>query len=417
MKFGQKIKRMICAALAAGMLMNVCACGSSMSESTVNLMSEIRASSKNESVEPSSEFVGSYADFAINLFRQSAADEKNTAISPLSVMLALAMTANGAEGETLVQMQNALGGMDIEDLNKYLSSYVKNLPSTEKSKITLANSIWLRDDKNRLNVNDDFLKANANYYSADAYSAPFDSDTLNDINNWVSENTDGRIKEMLNEISVDAVMYLINALTFDAEWLEPYIEDNVAEEKFNGANGQQTVDMMYSGESKYIDDGKATGFVKPYADGYSFVALLPNEGVSIGEYIASMSGEKFVESVKNAKSCTVSTAMPKFTTEYSVELSDALKAMGMTSAFDDKADFSGIDSQNKLFIGQVMHKTYISVNERGTKAGAATAVEMRDGAALEEIKYVILNRPFVYAIIDNETNLPIFMGTVMNVEQ
>ncbi len=416
MKFGQKIKRMICAALAAGMLMNVCACGSGMSKSTVNLMSGIRASSKNESVEPSDDFVGSYADFAINLFRQSAVDEKNAAISPLSVMLALAMTANGAEGETLAQMQNALGGMDIEDLNKYLSSYVKNLPSSDKSKITLANSIWLRDDKNRLNVNDDFLKANANYYSADAYSAPFDSDTLNDINNWVSENTDGRIKEMLNEISVDAVMYLINALTFDAEWLEPYVEDNVVEEEFNGANGKQTVDMMYSGESKYIDDGKATGFVKPYADGYSFVALLPNEGVSIGEYIASMSGEKFVESVKSAKSCTVSTAMPKFTTEYSVELSDALKAMGMTSAFDDKADFSGIDSQNELFISQVMHKTYISVNERGTKAGAATAVEMRDGAVLEEIKYVMLNRPFVYAIIDNETNLPIFIGTVMNVE-
>lgn len=332
-------------------------------------------------------------------------------------MLALAMTANGAEGETLVQMQNALGGMDIEDLNKYLSSYVKNLPSSDKSKITLANSIWLRDDKNRLNVNDDFLKANANYYSADAYSAPFDSDTLNDINNWVSENTDGRIKEMLNEISVDAVMYLINALTFDAEWLEPYIENNVVEEKFNGTNGKQTVDMMYSGESKYIDDGKATGFVKPYADGYSFVALLPNEGVSIGEYIASMSGEKFVESVKKAKSCTVSTSMPKFTTEYSVELSDALKAMGMTSAFDDKADFSGIDSQHELlFISQVIHKTYISVNERGTKAGAATAVEMRDGAALKEIKYVMLNRPFVYAIIDNETSLPIFIGAVMNVE-
>lgn len=417
MNFNQSFKRIICAVLAVGMLMSVCACGGSMSKSTVNLMDGIRADSTKTGMSPNGEFIGGYADFAIDLFRQSAGDGKNTTISPLSVMLALAMTANGAEGETLAQMEKALGGMDIDSLNKYLSYYVENLPSSQKSKITLANSVWFRDDKNRLNVKDKFLKTNANYYNADAYSAPFDSGTLKDINNWVSENTDGRIKEMLDEIPADAVMYLINALTFDAEWLQPYMKDDVSNGEFNGADGKQKVEMMHSCESSYIDDGKATGFIKPYADGYSFVAMLPNEGVSIEEYIASMNGEKFVESVKNAEYGMVFTALPKFTTEYSAELSSALKAMGMTNAFDyENADFSEINGGNDLFIGRVLHKTYISVNERGTKAGAATAVEIKYGAGFTETKYVTLDRPFVYAIIDDETSLPVFIGRVMNVK-
>lgn len=410
-------KRIISAVLASAMLMSVCACGgTNMSKDTVNLMTNVQSDWNRKTLKPDDKFISGSAEFAVDLFEQSVSDEENSLISPLSVMLALAMTANGAEGDTLAQMENTLGGLSIDELNKYLSEYVSSLPSSKKSKISLANSIWFYDDKKSLNVNEKFLKANANYYDAGAYSAPFNEQTLKDINGWVSENTNGRIKNMLDQISPASLMYLINALTFDAEWQTIYQTDKINSGEFKGTDGTQQIEMMSSEENLYIDDGNATGFIKPYADGYSFVALLPKEDASIEDYVKSMSGESFVKSVKNAKSEAVHAVMPKFKAECSFELSDALKSMGMTDAFGENADFSGINGSKDLFIGQVVHKTYINVDERGTEAGAATAVEMRCMGAFAEPKCITLDRPFVYAIIDNETNLPIFMGTVMNVK-
>lgn len=416
MKTANILKKMASAVLAASLLLHVCACTGSvrMSEGTVNLMQGVSMISADDTLEPCDEFIGNSANFAVELFKRSADETKNSVISPLSVMLALSMTANGANGETLTQMEKVLGdSLDINELNKYLGAFVSNLPSYDKAKMSLANSIWLRE--NGLNVNKEFLKINASYYNADAYSVPFNKDTLNDINTWVSNKTDGTIEQMLDNIPNGAVMYLINALTFDAEWEEIYTKDQIYEGEFNGVGGKQTVSMMNSCESLYLDDGKATGFIKPYAEGYSFVAILPNEDVSIEDYIALMSGEKFISDLKNAEAGVVNVSMPKFKTEYSIEMSNVLKSLGITDAFDEnKADFSGIDSSGNLFINRVLHKTFINVDERGTKAGAATAVEMRAKGALG-MYTVNLDRPFVYAIIENETNLPMFIGAVMNV--
>lgn len=415
------LKKAACTVLAGTFLLNVCACTGrgKISDSTVNLMQGIRAESANDNLEPSDEFISGSANFAVELFKQSADKTKNSMISPLSVMLALSMTANGADGETLAQMERVLGGsMDIDTLNKYLGSFTSNLPSSKRAKTSVANSIWMREDG--LNVKKEFLETNAKYYNADAYSAPFNQDTLNDINNWVSDKTDGTIDKILDQVPSDAVMYLINALVFDAEWEQIYRKDQIYEGEFNGKNGKQKVSMMNSSESVYLSDGQAMGFVKPYADGYSFAAMLPNENVSIEDYIASMSGDKFIQTIKKATSddaefCTVNVNMPKFKAEYSVEMNSALASLGIVDAFDGKADFSGIDSSGNLCISRVVHKTFINVDERGTKAGAATAVEMKETAALET-NTVNLDRPFVYAIIENKTNLPIFIGAVMNIE-
>ena len=159
-------------------------------------------------------------DFAIRLFKASEESGKNTLISPLSVLCALAMTANGAEEETLAQMEEVLG-MTTEELNLYLYSYMQNLPQGEKYKLSLANSIWFTEDE-RFTVNQDFLQTNANYYGADIYKAPFDNQTLKDINNWVKQNTDEMIPEILDKIPDEAIMYLVNALAFEAEWMEIY---------------------------------------------------------------------------------------------------------------------------------------------------------------------------------------------------
>ena len=360
-------------------------------------------------------------DFAIRLFKESMADGENTLISPLSVLVALSMTANGADNETLSQMEAVLG-MPIDQLNTWISTYMANLPEEEKYKLSLANSIWFTDDE-RFTVNQDFLQTNADYYGADIYRAPFDDDTCKDINKWVKDNTDGMIKNILDQIPQEAVMYLINALAFDAEWQDIYFENQVREGEFTTENGEKrNVDMMYSEENKYLEDKHATGFIKYYKDRkYAFAALLPKEGTTVSEYIASLDGEHLNDLLTNAKSAFVNTSIPKFETEYDVEMSAVLSGMGMPDAFSGAtADFSklGHSTAGNIFINRVLHKTFISVDERGTKAGAATVVEMNDECALiiEDPKQVFLDRPFVYMLIDCETNQPFFIGTMMDVE-
>lgn len=361
-------------------------------------------------------------DFAIRLFKQTNENGENTLISPLSVLCALAMTANGADGETREQMEAVLG-MSVEKLNLYLYSYMNSLPQSEKYTLSLANSIWFTEDS-RFTANRNFLQTNADYYGADIYEAPFDKQTLKDINNWVKRETDGMIPKVLEDIPQVAVMYLINALAFEAEWMEIYEKNQVHDRTFTKEDGiKQDVELMYSTEGKYLEEEKATGFIKYYKGGkYAFVALLPNEGVTVAEYIGSLDGASLNALLANAESRTVETAIPKFETEYDTEMSEILQAMGMADAFNvTLADFSnlGESTEENIYINSVIHKTYIQVGEKGTKAGAVTVVEMNDGAAgpPDEVKQVYLDRPFVYMLIDCENNIPFFIGTMMNVNQ
>lgn len=362
------------------------------------------------------------ADFAVRLLQSSSEDGKNTLISPLSVLAALAMTVNGAEENTLSEMTDTIG-VEREMLNDILSEYIDDLPQGEKYKLNVANSIWFTDDE-RFTVNGDFLQKNADTYRADIYKTAFDKSTLNDINSWVERETDGMIKNILDEIPSDAIMYLVNALAFDAEWRVTYEKNQVKKGEFHLSDGStQKVEFMNGAESKYLCDGDAEGFIKYYVGGkYAFAAILPQEGTALSDYVDSLSGAKLLDILTNAKNATVHTSIPKFEVEYGTEMLDALRAMGIKDAFDPfNADFSGLGSSTggNIFISRVIHKTYISVGEKGTQAGAATVVEMKDGAAPEDInntKYVYLDRPFLYMIIDCENNMPIFMGTLNSVK-
>lgn len=362
-------------------------------------------------------------DFAVRLFKASEelGEDGNTLISPLSVLCALAMTANGAEEETLRQMEQTLG-MSVDDLNLYLYSYINALPQGEKYKLNLANSIWFTDHE-RFTVNRDFLQTNADYYGADIYKAPFDKTTLKDINRWVKEKTDGMIPEVLDEIPEVAIMYLINALAFDAEWTEIYEDTQISDGEFTTEGGEkQKVEFMYCGEGKYLDDGKATGFIKYYSGRkYAFAAMLPNEDISVSDYIASLDGAALNQLLSNPQNTAVKTAIPKFETEYDIEMSEVLKSLGMVDAFEpDIARFGGlgVSEEDNIYIGRVLHKTFISVGERGTKAGAVTVVEMVDNASadISDPKKVYLDRPFVYMLIDCETNIPFFIGVMESVK-
>lgn len=355
------------------------------------------------------------SDFGLRMLQSSWEEDNNILISPLSILSALSMTANGADADTLRQMETVLGA-DVASLNGYLGGYPKLL----NDQIHMANALWIKDTPS-LTVEESFLQANADCYGAGAFRAPFDNSTLRDINNWVEEHTDGQIPNMLDKIPEDAVIYLVNALAFEAEWEEIYESFQVRDARFTMENGEvRTVSMMYSTEHTYLETEKATGFLK-YYDGhrYAFAALLPGDGISLEEMVRSLDAQTLHEALTKPQELTVHAAMPKFEAEYSNELSEVLIGMGMADAFDSVAsDFSRMGSTNdgtNLCIGRVLHKTRITVAEEGTKAGAATVVEMlAEGAAeiQEEYRIVTLDRPFLYMIVDTELMQPIFMGVM-----
>ena len=363
------------------------------------------------------------ANFSIDLFKQCVSYDKNTLISPLSVTLALAIAANGADGETLAQMENMLGGdIPLGALNEYLYTYVQKLPNELKSKLNIANSIWLNKG-HFIQVKDSFLQTNADYYGASVFKAYFDQQTLNDINGWVSDKTDKMIKKILNDISGDAVAYLINAIAFDSEWRRTYLTNDIAPGTFTDISKKgRAIEFMNSCERMYLDDGSAKGFVKPYFnDNYSFVALLPNEDVPIDKYMQSMTGAGFLYLLKNAENAIVDAYLPKFEFEYEIIMNDALKASGMRNAFDIAAaefyNMAEFKPENNVYIDFVLHKTFIAVDELGTKAGAATVVAITAASAPGHSDMIVirLDRPFVFAIIDNSSGLPVFIGAVMSI--
>ncbi len=367
-------------------------------------------------------FVTAMADFSMTLSGTVLAQERegkaNHLISPLSAMICLAMLANGAEGETLAQMEAVLG-MEVNDLNRALYAFTKGLYVGKDCKVALADSIWYRDGE-RLTVREEFLQTCADWYEAQQYAAPFDESTRKDINTWVKKYTDGMIETMLDEpIPADAVMYLINALVFDAKWEEEYEKKDIVSGEFTALNGTiASVEMMRSEESTYLTAAGGFGVARPYKGGaYSFVGLLPEEGGNVYDFAASLTGEAWVSMWQSRTRETVYTRIPEFTYDSSMALLPALEQMGMTDLFDGtKADLSGIGSSaaGNLYCGGVYQKTYIEVNRHGTKAAAITwAVNRVETAAVPmEPKYVYLDRPFVYAIVDNATGLPLFLGVV-----
>ena len=344
---------------------------------------------------------------------QNAMEKTNPLVSPLSVASALSMTVNGALGETKTQMEQALGA-DTGSLNAYFSVLQAYLKDNQQMK--LANSIWMKDT-DTLHVEDVFLQQNVDVFDAGIYSAPFDDTTKKAINDWVKKNTDGMIPEIIDRISPDTVMYLVNALAFDAKWERPFKSNEVRERKFTARNGQeQTGEFLCGVAGQYLRDENAEGFLKPYEGGrYAFAALLPDEDTGIEDYISQLTGERLHAILTSPAEESTEFALPKFKTEFSAELSESLKSLGMTDAFDgERADFTalGTSDEGNIYISRVLHKTFIQVDEKGTKAGAATAVDMATESAAEYPHSVYLERPFLYMIVDRDTGLPVFLGVL-----
>lgn len=384
---------------------------------TPNVTSKIEVAEKANSPE---EAVG---DFGVELFRESYDGEKNTLISPASVSLALAMTSGGSAGESYAQFEALLGrGVEMNEMYDFLKEFSEKLDDSEKTDINLANSVWIRDNKNMISVKQSFLEFADEYFDAEVFLSPFNKSTVRDINSWVKEETDGMIKNIIDDIDALTVMYLINALSFEAEWESRYTDTN---ERFiftNKDGEKERTTGMVSTERYFLKDDNTTGFVKPYkGDEFSFVVLLPNDDIDIDSYVASLTGEKIRGLLENKENVAVETVLPKFSFEYEISLNSPLKNMGLTYPFDSSlSDLSNLGSSDmgNLYVSNVLHKTFIEVAEKGTKAAAVTAVEVKCESAMiaVERKEVKVDRPFVFMIIENSTDLPMFIGATLSVE-
>lgn len=408
-----KMKKLLAAVLAAACFLGTAGCASqtiAATDLTKNVKKTAQAPSLDEATQDRT--IEDLTGFGVKLL-QNEMSKTDPLISPLSIAAALSMTANGAVGETKAQMEEVLGA-SADTLSSSFAALQSALKNDKQLK--LANSIWLKDTPT-LHVEDAFLQKNADCFGAGIYAAPFDDSTKTAINDWVKEKTDGMIPEILDKISADSVVYLVNALAFDAKWEDIFETTQVRTGRFTSREGvEQTGDFLYGETSQYLSGEHAEGFLKYYeGQKYAFAALLPEEGMEIGEFVSGLTGQALHAILSSPQTETVEFGLPKFKTAFDTELSESLIALGMTDAFDgEKADFSALGSSDEgnILISRVLHKTFIQVDEAGTKAGAATAVDMVTGSAAEYPHSVYLERPFVYMIVDMETKLPVFLGAL-----
>lgn len=414
MKTNRLLKRVLCYLLIAAVAVSMSGC---TSVNAKDLMAGIGVSAAAAPAESDPAGEATAADFTVRLLKECAAGQGNVLVSPISVMSVLAMIANGASGNTLSQLES-LFGTDTEKLNGFFRHFAASVSSSEQ--IGFANSIWLNSAMD-LDIRKEFLQINADNYGNDVYSADFTGDAARDINLWGKKHTRGMIPKMLDGTDGDEAMIIANALAFEAKWEEPYEKrDVLSDMTFTTESGEVRtgVDFLSSEEDRFIETDNALGFMKPYKGGrYAFAALLPNEGVTLDELISSLDGKELAALLSSPRNESVDVMIPKFESGYSAELSEVLKAMGCTDVFDPAAaDLSGIGTANgeTLYLRSVLHKTFISVDENGTKAAAITHAHLAANAYVPN--QVFLDRPFIYMIVDCESGTPLFIGAMRDIE-
>ncbi len=364
--------------------------------------------------------------FGINLFKEvlnAEEPEENVMISPLSVSLALAMTYNGAGGDTKEAMEKTLelNGFTVDEINENYKMLIDALASVDpKVLMSIANSIWY---KQTFNVEQDFIDVNQDYFYAEVSPLDFTNpDAVTTINNWVADKTKNKITEILDQIPAEAVMYLINAIYFKGIWKYEFDESETEEKPFYLSDGTtKDVPMMaQEGSFNYFSNDILQAVEMPYGAGnYSMIILLPQSNKTPDDIIDQLSNEnwnrwlsEFYEAEK------VQIHLPKFKFEYEDSLNNELINMGMEIAFSPyDADFSKINPLEQLYISRVIHKSFIEVNEEGTEAAAVTLVEIsRIISEPETGIHFYVNQPFIFAIKEKYTNTIIFMGKVMEPE-
>lgn len=365
--------------------------------------------------------VSSSNDFGLELYKTLVKEEgenNNIIISPLSISTAISMVLNGAVGETELAILKALQleGSSTAQNNQIYRDLIDYLPNVDKStKAQIANSTWYDES---FNADSSFLEVNKKYFDAIVRALDFSNPLSKGIiNNWVAEATNNKIKEIIDEISPDHVMFLINAIYFNAAWADKFDKSLTKKAPFYlQKGGEVQVDMMYTSKIKfgYHSTSKVEVVSLPYGNkNFHFTAIIPKEGNTIhdiGNELNTADWNSWISNLKYDHGYHLE--MPKFELNYKIELRKALDALGMGLAFSPGfADFSGISKDADLFISDINHKTYIKLDEEGTEAAAVTSV----GVSVTSMPPVItIDRPYLIVIREEKTGALLFIGRIMN---
>ena len=360
--------------------------------------------------------------FSLNLFAdlQKESPEKNLFISPSSIALALAMTYNGADGETRSAMAKTL---QVDDLsiaqfnaaNQQLSKALEYPDSEVELKI--ANAIWANQG---INFKPEFLRSNKKFYNTKAETLDFKKpDSLNVMNNWVKRNTSGKIETIVDRLTGDERLFLMNATYFKGNWTRPFDKAQTKPQPFTAPTGPKTVAMMAQrGGYRYLETEEFQAVSLPYGKRrLSLYVFLPKSGTTLAEFTTRLNSKNWDTWMTQFKNQDGSVEIPRFKLQYDVDLKSTLTRLGMGIAFSNKADFSNLaDGPNA--IGSVRHKTFIDVNESGTEAAAVTSIGIVATSArpIDAPFAFKADRPFLCALRDNQTGAILFLGAIVNPE-
>jgi serine protease inhibitor len=357
--------------------------------------------------------------FGFRLFSSLAGDEANgnIIVSPLSVSLALTMAYNGARNATETAMAEQLGyaGMDRSGVNALYAKLVPALTAADgKVQLQIANSVW---STTGFEVEPDFLALNRATFAAEIRTLDFAAPTsVPVINDWVKANTKGLIPTIVSvPLPPNLMVMLINALYFKGSWTKTFNADRTYDAEFHRADGAVKTCRMMFADSNYrvYSDSKVKALELPYGDSlFSMVFLQPAETEGIAAMIADLKAGAWDAMQDKFTVRQGPIHIPKFKLEYGKSLSDVLIAMGMGDAFSESADFTGINKGGGLFISDVIHKTYINVDEKGTEAAAVTAVMV--GIKSMPVDLIRLDRPFVFVLREKTSGTVLFLGRIMD---
>ena len=366
--------------------------------------------------------------FAFGLYEQLTAsgEDRNVFVSPLSIAIALSMTNNGANGDTREAISRTLQQRELSvvEVNRSYQAILQALEKGEKGIVlNIANSLWAREG---YEFHETFLQTNKQYYGAETRTLDFsDAQAANKINGWVKKATRDRIPEVVQApISDDVILYLINAIYFKGNWTEPFDPAMTSEETFHLADGStKRHPLMKSTDRFSYQETDLFQAVKlPYGSKQiSMVVLLPREGRSLSDLHNSLSAEQWESWMNGFSQRRGTLELPRFKMAYETSLVEPLKAMGMGIAFDQElADFSRMaDVPPNIFLSEVKHKSFVEVNEKGTEAAAVTVVEASASGAAppSEPFHMKVDRPFFFAIVENQQGAVLFMGSVYEPEE
>ncbi len=353
--------------------------------------------------------------FGLKLFREILKDQndQNVFISPLSVAMALGMTYNGADGTTRDAMQQTLelAGMNLEEINESYQSLIALLTQLDPLvQFQIANSIWYREGSP---VKDDFLDRNRTYFNATIEALDFASlDALSTINNWVENNTNGKIDKIVDWLDPQLVMMWINAIYFKGNWTYQFDPNDTKDaEFFTTPSSTVTCRMMeQEGDHSVLINNAFTAVDLPYGNElFSMTVILPHQTTNLDSLLNEFTPENWATWMDGFTTQDAPLYMPKFKLEYELKMNDVLSALGMEIAFTGAANFNNICPCG-LYIDEVRHKTFVEVNEEGTEAAAVTSVGIfTDSGPM----LIHINRPFIFAIRENTSGTLLFLGRIV----